>query len=412
VNDKKTQAGAPTGIAAANVEIEGTDVSANTIHTIFDLDTEFKTKLDFAKLNNKKVAELMKMDVLLLDEVSMMDVDCWATIVEMLSIVDHNRRANVHDSDPFGQIHVILFGDFKQLPPATSKAPFIVTPSVIERFDFRVLRENRRVVADATRSNELQLFHEVLTDISWGKASGRVRDFLIAAYVKGACTGPHNVDFEGNTSVFTKRRYRDKWNRTVVRRVAKTQNHSLKIKGRCRARGARGQFFNDRRCQFIRRRVRTQAMWNLHLAGDWHLDSETKPLPMKPHMMRVMLVSNLAVDQRFANGSQGRLLHWYPGSVETNKALPASYPDLIARFVKETALSKREMFPDLDHMDVTARQESLALRGDPILLQLPVVPSYALTVHKVQALSIKHEVVGCLEGVFAQGQVYVLVWHS
>ena len=109
--------------------------------------------------------------------------------------------------------------------------------------------------------------------------------------------------------------------------------------------------------------------------------------------------------------SQGRLLHWYPGSVETNKALPASYPDLIARFVKETALSKREMFPDLDHMDVTARQESLALRGDPILLQLPVVPSYALTVHKVQALSIKHEVVGCLEGVFAQGQVYVLVWH-
>ena len=136
VNEKNTQAGAPTGIAAANVEIEGTDVSANTIHTIFDLDTEFKTKLDFAKLNNKKVAELMKMDVLLLDEVSMMDVDCWATIVEMLSIVDHNRRANVHDSDPFGQIHVILFGDFKQLPPATSKAPFIVVPSVIERFDF------------------------------------------------------------------------------------------------------------------------------------------------------------------------------------------------------------------------------------------------------------------------------------
>ena len=152
-------------------------------------------------------------------------------------------------------------------------------------------------------------------------------------------------------------------------------------------------------------------MWNLHLAGDWHIDSETKPLPMKPHMMRVMLVSNLAVDQRFANGSQGRLLHWYPASVETKKALPASYPDLIARFAKETALSKREMFPDLDHMDVTARQESLVLRGDPILLQLPVVPSYALTVHNVQALSIKHEVVGCLEGVFAQGQVYVLVWH-
>ena len=38
-------------------------------------------------------------------------------------------------------------GDFKQLPPATSKAPFIVVPWVVQRFDFRVLRQNRRIVA-------------------------------------------------------------------------------------------------------------------------------------------------------------------------------------------------------------------------------------------------------------------------
>ena len=30
-------------------------------------------------------------------------------------------------------------------------------------------------------------------------------------------------------------------------------------------------------------------------------------------------------------------------------------------------------------------------------------------VHKTQALSIKHVVRGCLEGVFAMGQVYVLI---
>ena len=57
-----------------------------------------------------------------------------------------------------------------------------------------------------------------------------------------------------------------------------------------------------------------------------------------------------------------------------------------------------------------ARQETItSIRGEPVLLQLPVVPCYALTVHKTQALSIKHLVLGCLEGVFAQGQVYVLV---
>ena len=63
----------------------------------------------------------------------------------------------------------------------------------------------------------------------------------------------------------------------------------------------------------------------------------------------------------------------------------------------------------MDFMDLGARQETLNIRGEPILLQLCVVPAYALTVHKTQALSIKHLVLGCLEGVFALGQVYVLI---
>ena len=71
-------------------------------------------------------------------------------------------------------------------------------------------------------------------------------------------------------------------------------------------------------------------------------------------------------------------------------------------------MSKREMMPDMDFMDLGARQETLNIRGEPIMLQLCVVPAYALTVHKTQALSIRHLVLGCLEGVFALGQVYVL----
>ena len=63
-------------------------------------------------------------------------------------------------------MHILLFGDFKQLPPATSRAPFIVVPRVAREFEFRCLRENRRVVQDEARRGELDLFHTVLTDVS------------------------------------------------------------------------------------------------------------------------------------------------------------------------------------------------------------------------------------------------------
>ena len=84
---------------------------------------------------------------------------------------------------------------------------------------------------DETRRAELDSFHTVLTDISHGATTNDVREFMIDAYVRGyeIATAAH-VPFEGSTAVFTRRRYRDKWNRTVVRRIAKKHNHSIKIR--------------------------------------------------------------------------------------------------------------------------------------------------------------------------------------
>ena len=99
----------------------------------------------------------------------------------------------------------------RQLPPCSSKAPFIVLPSVTQTFDFRCLRENRRVVQETSRTDEIEAFHNVLSDVSMGEDSNDVREFLVGAYVRGwkaACA--EEVEFEGSTEVFTKRRYRDR----------------------------------------------------------------------------------------------------------------------------------------------------------------------------------------------------------
>ena len=181
-----------------------------------------------------------------------------------------------------------------RLPPATSLPPFIVHPDVYRNFDFRMLQQNRRIVAGTDdRQEELQNFHEVLNDISWGDASPAARKFIIDAYVRGAACGvAEKCDYDGSTAIFTKRRYRDSWNRIIVRRAAKEHNHSLKIKGRVRARGARGQhWYNERRTELARKNSRTQALFYLHLAGDWSEAFETETSSLRPHLMRCMLVT-------------------------------------------------------------------------------------------------------------------------
>ena len=60
---------------------------------------------------------------------------------------------------------------------------------------------------------------------------------------------------------------------------------------------------------------------------------------------------------------EGRLLQWHPGATENKRrAIPAYNPDLLARFCKECSLAKRGMLPEIDMMDVGARQEHLAAR--------------------------------------------------
>ena len=54
--------------AASNIEIDGTDISASTLHNAFDIDAEGKPNLDFSKPALDKVAAVLNMKVLFLDE--------------------------------------------------------------------------------------------------------------------------------------------------------------------------------------------------------------------------------------------------------------------------------------------------------------------------------------------------------
>ena len=75
-----------------------------------ELDCELKSKLDFANPGHPKVAALLALDVLFIDEVSMIDVDCWRTVSEIFAAIGRSKRPDARAADAFGEIHLVLFG--------------------------------------------------------------------------------------------------------------------------------------------------------------------------------------------------------------------------------------------------------------------------------------------------------------
>ena len=71
LRNRKSKATAPTGIAAANNEIEGTNIVSTTLHQLFGLGYDLESKHDFTNKHDPSVAELFGMNVLLIDEGSM-----------------------------------------------------------------------------------------------------------------------------------------------------------------------------------------------------------------------------------------------------------------------------------------------------------------------------------------------------
>lgn len=100
--NKRIAVVAPTGVAALNV-------GGQTIHSFFHFPPRILNINDITRVRNKILYE--KLDILIVDEASMLRAD-------LLDAIDKFLRINsLNSSAPFGGVQLILIGDLFQLPP-------------------------------------------------------------------------------------------------------------------------------------------------------------------------------------------------------------------------------------------------------------------------------------------------------
>jgi ATP-dependent DNA helicase PIF1 len=103
---------APTGIAAINI-------NGTTIHSMFPIDIHNPSHLK--KLNPTKKTILNAIDVLIIDEISMVNAEIFGLIEKRMNQAKFGD--NPH-SKRFGGVRVLIFGDIFQLGPVSKDGEF------------------------------------------------------------------------------------------------------------------------------------------------------------------------------------------------------------------------------------------------------------------------------------------------
>ncbi|GHT73966.1 helicase [Bacteroidia bacterium] len=106
---------APTGVAAINA-------GGTTLHSLFQLPLEpyipgystVGSKKNFYRFSKQKLDLLRQLELLIIDEVSMLRAD-------ILDAIDVSLRAIRHNGKPFGGLQMLYIGDLFQLPPVAKE---------------------------------------------------------------------------------------------------------------------------------------------------------------------------------------------------------------------------------------------------------------------------------------------------
>lgn len=349
---------APTGVAAINA-------GGVTIHSFFQLPfdpylpdvkelvTEYQMPERYKALGKNKQNVIRTLELLIIDEVSMVRAD-------LLDAIDMTLRRVRRSSRPFGGVQLLLIGDVHQLSPVVTETE----RSFMERvytspyfFASKALQHINYVTIELTHVYRQQ-------DAAFVDLLNHVRDNNIDAPTLAALNARVGMPQNGAITLTTHNRQADAINR----------KHMEALQG------------EQRRFEAI-------------VKGNY----PSKALPCDQSLEvkvgeRVMFVKNdSSGGHRYYNGMLGTVTGFLREEDKDYIEVLSDDGDTIA--------VNRELWESLKY-SIDAKNNEITQEVEGTFCQYPLQAAWAVTIHKAQGLTFDHVVIDAADA-FAFGQVYV-----
>lgn len=363
-SSKRLVVTAPTGVAAINA-------GGVTLHSFFQLpfgpfvptrgighlkSKESAKDQETQHFNKEKIALIQSLDLLVIDEISMVRAD-------LLDSVDAVLRRYRDRTKPFGGIQLLMIGDLQQLPPVAREEDRLLLKDHYDTlyfFSSQALRQTRFITIELEHvyRQKDQDFIALLNRIRDNTADRVILDKLNKRYIPGF------IESEGNDGYI----------------ILTTHN-------------ARADSINIARLEKLKGKT-----WRYHSRTEDSFPESSYPadkeLILKPGAQVMFLKNDPSREKRFFNGKIGIIEELDEESVLV-RCEDSSEPIEVGR---------HEWTNTRYTLDRESGEISEKVEGR--FFQIPLRLAWAVTIHKSQGLTFDRAVIDA-RSAFAHGQVYV-----
>ncbi len=355
--DKNVVVLAPTGVAALNV-------NGQTIHSFF----RFKPDITIEKVRKLKIknTELYKnIDILIIDEISMVRADLFDCMHEFMK--KFGRKKN----KPFGGVQLVCFGDLYQLQPVVKKeeseifekeynSPYFFSSKIFDELNMQF------VELEKIYRQEDQEFIEVLNRIRNNTVEDKDIKYLNKRF---------KPDFEPSK------------NDSYIYLVTTNK---------------KAEEINNKRLNELKGR---EYKYLGIIEGEFkNIQEKKENLPCPEEIVlkkgaQVMLVNNDSKG-RWINGSVGKVVN-----VEEDDDNDIIIVELTNKNIVEVNRVKWELF----RYYYNEKEKKIDTETIGTYIQYPIILAWAITIHKSQGKTFEKIIIDIGSGIFAPGQFYVAI---